>query len=401
MPWERDRSWLEVAGRFALWTLLVLLLVFVSLVFYRVAHADDCLPEQALCDTGSCCAGFVCTNHRCRTGTGATTTTTTTLPDAMSGPVIVTAQDVSLKVHGGADYTVFRGHAADQYERDMMEQTLLGQWTPRVIAFMEGLPACSGAVHEAWTGLTSILAKLDVVHQYDDIAAPKTWNVTPGGRHYQIEYYIDDHAHACALSDPVACATSPLLTPDLLDLLDLSVANGMCVDGAAFEPPIRPTQAIGTLDGIADGRQRFPVTDPDDLLLVQATLDAHAGGMCGATPAGSVSAAQVAFADTAKSRAEMHYRQPQPFIGGCDPSWTADECCRWKMLEHREYTALVAAWKGGNWGTVRCFGGRHRRIHACAVLAGPYQIRMPPCDGSYPDDTKPVTCAAYLASPTP
>src|SRR5262249_61002448 len=100
--------------------------------------------------------------------------------------------------------------------------------------------------------------------------------------------------------------------------------------------------------------------------------------------------------------AEAHFRPPQPVLGGWDPLWTADECCQWKMLEHREYAAWAHAVGLGDWGVTRCFGGRHHRMHWCANVKDPViQIRMPPCDGSYPDNTAPVTCAQYLASPQP
>ena len=313
-----------------------------------------------------------------------------------------------MKARGGFDYATFRGHPANQYERDAMEQALLGVWAPRALLFMETLPKCAGAVHEAFSSstLSGITAKLDVAHQYDDILGPqrKTWNVTQGGRHYEIEGYILAHAHSCALDDPVACAASPLMNTDMADLLDLTVTEGACVDGNGFVPPNTPAMSGDTGDGLADANVHFPPLSDTDEQLRQAAIAAHAGGLCGAAPAPSVQAAQTAFEATCTTIDCLHFRKPQAFIGGCAPGMSADDCCAWKALEHREYVNWANALATGDWGLVRCFGARHRRMHLCANFApNGLVIRMPPCTvpAAYPDDTPAVACTDYLANPTP
>jgi hypothetical protein len=397
--------------------------------------AQPCAQLGQICATPDnqsnppCCEGLVCgENARCLAGPTTTTvvttttttvvgqttttvvgTTTTTVPVTGGlAPISVTAQDVSVKLRGGFDYSTFRGHAANQYERDMMEQTLLGKWVPLALAYMKTTPKCVSYVHSAISSstLNAITPRLDVVHQYDDILGPqgKKWIVTVGGRHYQVEGYILKHAHDCSLNDPAACAKNPLMTTDLADLLDLTVDNGVCMDGAGFAPAVTEPMSDDPNDGTPDGNQMFGPLSPADDALLQKAIDAHMGGSCGATPNGSVQAAQTAFEATCTTIDCIHFRTAQPFIGGCDPAMPADQCCAWKALEHREYLAWADAVRKGDWGLARCAGGRHRRIHLCShlVLDG-LIIRMPPCTrpASYPDDTNAVTCTAYLADPTP
>lgn len=343
--------------------------------------------------------------------TGSSTTvvspTTTTLPTSQLTPIVITAQDVSLRVRGGFDYTEFRGHAPNQYERDQMEQALLGQWMPRVVALLATLPRCADTLRYAFgpSTLNAITPRLEAVHQYEGRTYPptrQTWLVKSGGNFYEILGYILQHAHACALSDPVAAATSPAMTTDVADLLDLSCTADRCTDGATFVPAYEPPMGALETDGLVDGKHIFPPLSATDEALRKTAIAAHLGGECGQTAAGSVQAAQRAFEASAGSLDEMHFRTAQPFIGGCAAGMSTADCCAWRALEHREYVACANAWATGDWGLTRCACARHLRMHLCALEA-PYGliIRMPPCDGSYPDDTPAVSCTTYLQDPTP
>lgn len=325
-------------------------------------------------------------------------------------PVTVTARDVSLKVNGGKDYTMFHGRTANQFERDMMEGTLLSIYMPQIGAYLRSMPACRNYLNNYWSQMPVILRRLDVVHQYRGaVLDGGTWNVTPGGRHYQIEGYQMAHARDCSLGSTgkAACAANPLMTPDMLDLLDMRIEDGVCVKGATFEPyPEEDYQSSLSKPALLDGEMLFPILDADSEAALETAESAHMAGMCGMDPSPiSVRDAQNAFIALAFDESEAHFRTPPPFKGGCDPAWTAVECCRWKELEHREYTAWAAAVRIGRWGEADCFGGRHKRVHFCANLYPPpdvKMIRMPPCTfGEYPDDTEPVSCQDYLENPVP
>ena len=326
-------------------------------------------------------------------------------------PVTVTAQDVMLP-KGGADYTVFHGHAANQFERDAMEETLANVYLPQVVAYMRAMgKPCSSYMSNAWSQIPVIYRRLAAVNQYRGGALRgNTWQVTPGGRYYQIEHYQMVHAQQCSLgSGADQCAVLLASNPDLLTLLNLRIDGGACVLGAVVTPVVEPAQSASSLDGLVSGKQMFPVLDAASEAALATAEHAHMASMCGQPPfldaAGvpvNVKKAQDVYIRLGRSIAESHFRMPPPFKGGCDPLWSQDECCRWKALEHREYTNWARAERLGRWGEADCFGMRHNRMHDCANLWGPYEIRMPPCVfGTYPDDTLPVTCQAYLAAQAP
>jgi len=359
---DGEATWLETASILALWLAFTLLTVFLTYVLWRASDADA------------------------------------------FDPVTITAQDVSLKVKGGDDYTCLHGHTANQYERDLMEQTLLGVWMPRVLRYMRGIKACQSVLHSAETNLSVVRQRLNTVHQYDDIGGPppKTWQVTTGGRHYQIEYYRMQAAQSCSVGSGAAdCAA--VMVPDMADLLDIKIVDGKCVKGADFVPP-PDCQGTPTLEGIADGRLDFDDLGDADVALADAAAAVYHGTLCGETPGASVKAAQNAFIATAPDASQAHFRTPQDFTGDIDPLWTPTEVCQWKELTHREYIEMVTAWKAGNWKLARCFGRRHSDMHWCLnYKSDTVNIRMSPCTDpmTYPDLTAPMTCADYLASQYP
>jgi len=362
---DEEHTWLETASMLAMWAVVVLLSVLCWYAIYRAVW-----PTNA---------------------------------DAFD-PVVITAQDVSLKVKGGDDYTCVHGHTANQYERDVMEQTLLGVWMPRVLRYMRGMKACQSVLHSAETNLSVVRQRLNVVHQYDDIGGPppKTWQVTVAGRHYQIEYYRMQAAQSCSVGSGAADCGA-VMVPDLADLLDIKIVDGKCVKGADFTPP-PDCQGTPSLEGIADGRMEFDDLGEPDVALADAAAAAHHGTMCGEVPAGSVQAAQHNFIGSCDTASCAHFRTPQAFTGDIDPLWTPQEVCEWKELTHREYVELVTAWKAGNWKLARCFGRRHSDMHWCMnYKSDTINIRMSPCTDpmTYPDLTAPMTCGDYLASQYP
>jgi hypothetical protein len=316
-------------------------------------------------------------------------------------PVNPTAQDLSLKFKGGADYTTYRGHPTDQFEKDQMEQTLANVWLPQVVSYMESMPACSGYLSNAWSQIPVIYRRLDAVFQYRGrVLSGGTWQVTNGGRHYQIEYYQMQHARQCSLGSGKAKCAELLAGTPLLDLLDLHIENYTCVAGGNFTIPVEPARSSNALDGLVDGRRIFPILDASSEAALTQAETAHQSGMCGMPPSPiGVKAAQDIFIRLAGSEAEAHFRTPPPFRGGCDPKYSPDQCCKWKALEHREYVAWAKAVRLGRWGEVDCVGMRHTHTHDCTILYGPFEVRFPSCKfGDYPDDTPPVTCQEYLAS---
>jgi hypothetical protein len=304
---------------------------------------------------------------------------------------------VSLAVKGGADYTTFQ----NQYERDAAEQSLANVYLPQVELYMKSVVACAGYLSNGTSQASVIYPRLDAVNQYrGGMLRGNTWQVTNGGRHYQIENYQMQHAQACSTgSGKYDCAESALLTDTIKTLLNIAVVNGACVK--------LPTRSIphyaSSLVGLAKGSIVFLALDAASEAALHAAEAAHAAGMCGAEPSPiGVQAAQAAYIALASTPEEAHFRTPQPFKGGCDPSWYTAECCAWKALEHREYTAWAHAQRLGRWGEADCFGARHAHMHVCANWYGAYTIRMPTCRfGDYPDDTPSTTCQDYLANPVP
>ena len=352
-------------------------------------------------------------------------TTTTTIPgaappaaapDDSAAPVRVDPCDVSLAVKGGADYRMFRGHTATQRDRDVMERGLLGIMMPEVWRYVRSMPGCSGMLGFGRTQLSVVLQRLTASHQYDAIFPDrKTWDITVGGRHYQIEYYVNQKARACSLgsSTKAACAKNPNLTDRVKKVLDIRVENGVCVAGGDCVPPV-PTEAYQSAKskiGMADSTKPMPKpTEGADLTSLHAAHEAHrlaSYGLCGGSgqPACvNVQDAHKAYEAFAKDPADAHFRRMMDFSGYADSvangnpkGWTDAQVRQLKAAQDREHEGWMAAQEAGDWGLARCHDDAHQKFHICEnVKEDLFMFRFPVCDGSYPDKAPIESCATYL-----
>jgi len=351
-------------------------------------------------------------------------TTTTTIPGAAppqandeKAPVRVDPCDVSLAVKGGADYRMFRGHTATQRDRDVMERGLLGIMMPEVWRYVRSMPGCSGMLGFGRTQLSVVFQRLTASHQYDALFPDrKTWDITVGGRHYQIEYYVMQKARACSLgsSTKAACAKNPNLTDRVKKVLDIRVENGVCVAGGACVPPT-PTEAYQSAKskiGMADSTKTMPTpTAGPDLDALHAAHEAHrlaSFGLCGGTgqPACmSVQDAHAKYETFATDAADNHFRRMMDFSGYADSiangnpkGWTDAQVRQFKALQDREHEGWMQAQEIGDWGLARCHDDAHQKFHICEnVKEDLFMFRFPVCDGSYPDKAPIESCATYLA----
>src|SRR5262249_11714091 len=205
------------------------------------------------------------------------------MADVISAPspaMRPTYRDISLKVidaEPSYPYKWFRDHTATQVERDAMEETLVGVALPEAIRYGRTVTACSGAVKIALENLSKITTKLGPVYEGNALLPGGRWFVSLSGRDYHFEQYALRAFRQCSLGGANACGDSPLMTPDLQDLLDIRVEGGRCVAGADFDPPT-PTEQYDTARGgigvvVSAGRQAQ--LDGHQMDLLNDTMDKH------------------------------------------------------------------------------------------------------------------------------
>lgn len=298
-------------------------------------------------------------------------------------PVRPTYRDVSLKVSAAAPsypYKWFRGHTATQVERDAMQETLAAVAVPEAIRYARTMSSCAGAMRTALSNLSKITSKLGPEYEGNTLFNGGRWFIPTSGRHYHDEEYALRAIRRCSLGGGAkACAQNPLMTPDLLDLLDLRVDDGRCVAGATFEL-LTPTETYdpkrGGLGAIQTS-QAVPVPKSRQMGLLHDTMAAHqavSDFRCGVGPApapGSVTAAHVAFEATATTEKQHHFFRMKAFAGYTDPGWSPADVCRWARLQDRAHERWMQAVMGGDWEHSREAENDHQLAHVCMNLRDP------------------------------
>ena len=288
------------------------------------------------------------------------------------------------------------GHTLNQVEREARQLFLVGVALPEAIRYVRALPGSAGVVHACDSDYG---ACLKIVWNYIGRAmASSGWAWEPFDRYYSHDEHILALVHDYALHH--GAPTDPLLTPDLLDLLDLRVVNGALVDGAAWQlatPPGPADPAIGNA-GKADTHRALAPLTPTQAALLAAVVQAHA------THTG-VQAAMLAFEASAADLTQLHLFRLADFTGFADGYSAADLA----VLEQAQ-DRLMTAWAAGftakagapDWRVVMMKSIDHSNVHKAQNLRGlgfTFGLSMFDADGSMcaPGTWTVETAAGWIA----
>lgn len=325
-------------------------------------------------------------------------------------PIRPTYQDVSLKViepNGDEAYKWYRGHTANQVERDAMENVLYTAGVPEAIRFSRDIAACNQATGFALSNWTKITAKLGGGYE-DNSLLSGVWSLDTQGRHYSFERYALIKIRDCLVSTKVApvCAASPLLTKDFADLMDIRVENGLCVKGAVDFSVIAPMEEFNQKVG-----DSFPVTRkvPQPALtdlqmyLLHKTHEAHqavANWKCngGPKPDADVQGSHFAFESSATSPHQLHFFMMKKFSGFQDPKLPPDQMCKWQKIADKFHGLWMDAVMARDWKVSRMHENNHELAHLCMNLHDPRWEVQFSCGKKRVLDCETMTCDQYLSS---
>ena len=308
-------------------------------------------------------------------------------PGSAADPIRPTFAELSPEVGGTAAYQWFRGHTANQIERDAMEETRLGLVIPAAITYARTMPSCASAVEASLGYISRVTNTLAPVYEHKN----STYFIRVGGNHYNFEYYALLAIQRCSLAAPVRCASSPLMTADLLAVLDLHIAKGRCVPGS--EPPIEPEELYDSLTAsqpILRLRERQPALTPEQMELLHATHAAHkavSDWRCGVGPEpepGIVQQAHRQFEASARTPNEAHFFRMKDFSGAVDPDWTPGQVCVIARLQDAAHERWMDSVMAGDWDRTRAADTDHQNSHLCMNI------------GANPRLTVRFTCASGI-----
>src|SRR5262245_37550071 len=328
---------------------------------------------------------------------------------APSPAVRPTYRDVSLKVidaEPSYPFKWFRDHTATQMERDAMEETLVGVALPEAIRYGRTVPGCSGAVSTAFDNLSKITSKLGPVYEGNALLPGGRWFVSLSGRHYHFEQHALRACRKCSLGAANSCGSSPLMTPDLQDLLDIRVEGGRCVAGADFEPPT-PTEEYDTARGgvgvVASAGRQSPL-DSHQMGLLNDTMAKHSMVSnfrwgTGAKPRPDIVAkTHLALEATASDEKEHHFLSMKAFSGAVDPGWSADQVCQWARLQDRYHMQWMESVAVGDWGHSREAENDHQLSHICMGLRDARLLVRFSCEPDQISECPAQTCEQALTA---
>ncbi len=427
------------------------------------------LPILATCSTSSGCGGapvdrptITTTTTTTLPGTPVTvttSTTTTTIPlpppvpglrtcpanvpvpsalaEVRSDPIRPTYCEISIKLDSQAPYMFYRGRITTETQRDAMEETRTAIALPEAIRYARTIPGCESAVNEAILrnqGLSHIVADLGPVYEMDSLGQGHggEWDTDKDGRHYNIEHYMLRGIQKCSVNkkQAAACASSPLMRPDLLDLLDMRIEKGRCVNkgphyradgscvknakgacakfGGALFNFMQPTELKNDARWVS-GRVKVVPGHPIQLSADQKALidrvhlfhmqSANLG--CGSTtPGGAVQDAHMAVEASARNEDEAHFLRMKDFSGATDPRWSQKALCNIKILEDQAHMEWAEHVKAGQWGFARLVDNDHQAFHICRGLKDSRLLIRPSC-GLEIGKCPLKTCAQYLEEKFP
>jgi len=315
-------------------------------------------------------------------------------------PVHPTFAELSPTIGGTAAYQSFRGHTANQIERDSMEETRLGLVIPAIITYARTMPSCVNAV-EAALGYTSRTTNtLAPVYEHKN----STYFIRVGGNHYNFEYYALVAIRNCSLASPVRCASNPLMTSDIQAVLNLDVVKGKCVAGSQRPTPPQPYDSLTSSQPILQLRVQQPSLTSEQTELLHATHAAHqavSDWRCGVGPepaAGIVQDAHLAFEASARTANEAHFFRMKDFSGAVDPDCRPDQVCTIARLQDAAHERWMDAILAGNWDLARASDTDHQNAHLCMNIGTSSRLTVRfTCDSSI--ENCPIqTCAEAVSA---
>lgn len=213
-------------------------------------------------------------------GTPSSTTTTTTSPHGTTTtlahvtPARFTFGDVGRHYPDSQEinWRVDNGQRANQYYAWTRMRTLHFVVEPRVFRLMRDIPSCgrSGVMSNIRTIPSVDVGKFIFNYVLRPARANQPYTVHPNYEWDIPQNWLDLFA-ACLLTDPVTNAKNPLVTPDILQLLDLRIENGRLVEGdpTYCDPAVRKCSPTG---GVAHVPSKAPVNLS---LLSKGIVDPH------------------------------------------------------------------------------------------------------------------------------
>lgn len=375
------------------------------------AATQDCTPVGAACGSGhaACCKPSTCGAQKVCGGPAQPPGQPTTF-----GPPRPSYQDVgdrNFRSEGtgnkrGGQFAYYRGHTASQPERDAMQQYLARVALPEAIRFARTLPACTQDMHFAVGAVSIVSSRLGTNYELKSICPTKgNWLVHPYGRHYSSPNYALARLRACAIKAGSACASSPLLTLGLADLLDIRAASGTCVAGASYvTPPNGPLDPIRAKAGLVDAKVHFTLT-ANDVKLLHVTHEMHAwstdfnnGARPDPPPVGAVGNAHFNYESACGGDETcIHFRRMIDFSGAMDSTYTADEQHTLRTLQDEAHARWMAAQEKGDWCAVRGEDENHSLAHLCAALKDP-ALEIRPYRAECVEACEPITCQQLIQS---
>lgn len=242
------------------------------------------------------------------------------------------------------------------------------------------------------SGFSHIFRDLNPVYQMDRLGDGEggTWTTDPSGKHYSIENYaMRDVQKLCLLRDNFPLVSK--LAPDVLDFLDIRLANGRVEVGAAFTlPPIPSTydKTVMRAGPITADRPMVALT-PTQLAALTAATQAHqhaSDPVAHPSPADaddhkSVQLLLREFEETALDEEQRHFFQLMQFNGGKDARWSAADVALIAKLEDLTWNEWDAELRkpAPNWGLSRYWEIAHQQAHALAAfntMANPQDVQM-------------------------
>lgn len=323
-------------------------------------------------------------------------------------PVRPTYQDVSLKViqatFNQEPYKWYRGHTATQAERDGMEETLSSIAISEAVQLAKSIPACIQAAKSAvsrWNGVTS---KLGIGYEDAALKANDIWTIPVFGRHYSFERYGLLDIQTCMLgSGKKLCASSPLLTKNLQDLLNIHVENGACVKGSDVQVymPSEPFDVKRSMvDAVVTKKQASLTTE--QMTLLHKTHEAHkavSDWRCGVgvlPEPGAVDREHQAFEASATNITQQHFFAMKRFSGTVDSQWSKDQECKWARLQDKAHEDWMIAVMLGDWRQSRRSENVHQMMHQCMNLRDANYKVLLPCGQDNIFNCPKITCDQVL-----
>lgn len=271
-------------------------------------------------------------NAQCQTG------------NASSGPIDVTASDVSVKWRYSQSLKFVHRPpycTASQVQRRAVIEAGNLHYLPLARRFCQSLSTCADNMNSIIGGMNELMTELLVENSIRELGPEDPPYNEPGPGEWQFRDTIYDWSrmldnlnkirNAALEQQGVPCAAQNP-SADILELLDLTIQAGKCVARPAFVHPVpAPFDTNRDDAGTLSRLIVRPVLTPPQLALLEETHHAHAASTvarCNGTPAtpGAVQAAHAAFEASAINE-DQHSLFRMPYFTTAWDAWSqADQC---------------------------------------------------------------------------